>query len=137
MRSFIVHTSKMKSFLQFLLIANGLAAIYVGGALLYTPDGSSLGMSMDLLSYAPFTDFFFPGLFLFIVLGLGSLFIATIGMQKKWYYGRASRLQGIFLLLWLVIQILCIRTFSWVQVLMALIGILLLLIPGHIKGHKQ
>lgn len=126
----------MKSVLQFLLIFTGLTAIYGGGALLYTPDGSSLGMSLDLLSYAPFTDFFLPGLFLFTILGLGSLVIALTGMLKKWYYGRAARLQGVFLLLWLVIQILCIRTFSWLQVLMALIGILLLLLPGHIRRHE-
>jgi hypothetical protein len=126
----------MKSVLQFLLIFTGLSGMFGGGALLYTPDGSSLGMSLDLLAYAPFSDFFIPGLFLFTVLGLGSLLIAFSGLFRKWYYGRAARLQGIFLLLWLVIQILSIRTFSWLQVLMALIGIFLLLLPGHIKTHR-
>ncbi len=50
-----------------------LGAIPAGYSLIAEPDGSGLGMSLNLLSGSPFNDFFIPGLCLFIVNGIFNL----------------------------------------------------------------
>lgn len=129
--------NQMKALLQSILLFTSISSLFGGAQLLYRTDGSSLGMSTELLRYAPFEDFFIPGLFLFTVLGLGSLAIFISGIKQTWYYARATKMQGILLLLWLIIQIMSIRTFSWLQVLMALIAICLILIPSYLRKHRS
>jgi hypothetical protein len=126
----------MKFILQSILLFNGISALYGGAQLLLMPDGSGLGMSTDLLEYSPFEDFFVPGLFLFGIIGLGSIIVFISGALKIWIYGRASRMVGILMLLWLIIQILSIRTFSWLQVLIALFGLAMVLLPGYIRKYS-
>ena len=126
----------MKFFLQTILLITGISALFGGGQLMLMPDGSGLGMSMALLQYSPFEDFFVPGLFLFSVIGLGSIAVFITGALRVWFYGRASRMAGILILIWLIIQILSIRTFSWLQVLIALFGLSMILLPGYIRKYS-
>ena len=126
----------MKSILQSIILFTSISSLVGGGQLLYRTDGSTLGMSTELLRYSPFDDFLIPGLFLFIVFGFGSLAIFISGIKQTWYYARATKIQGILLLLWLIIQILNIRTFSWLQVLMALIALCLILMPGYLRKYR-
>lgn len=126
----------MKAILQTLLLLTGISSLFGGGHLLYKNDGSSLGMSTDLLMYSPFDDFMIPGLFLFVVFGIGSLAIFLSGIKHTWFYARVAKMQGILLLFWLVVQILSIRTFSWFQVLMALIALCLVLMPGYLRKYN-
>lgn len=123
----------MKSILQILIAFLSLNALAGGGLMLFMPDGSALGMSTDLLVYSPFKDFFIPGLFLFSVFGLGFALLFWAGMQNLPFYKTGIRLLAILLLVWLLIQILSIRTFSWLQVLIAFTAVCLIIIPGHLR----
>lgn len=99
-------------------------------------DGNGLSINMALLQYSPFEDFFVPGLFLFGVIGFGSVAVFITGVLRIWFYGRASKMLGILILLWLIIQILSIRTFSWLQVVSALFGLAMILLPRHIRKYS-
>ncbi len=126
----------MKFFLQTILLITGISALFGGGQLMLIRDGNGLGISMALLQYSPFKDFFVPGLFLFGVIGMGSVTVFITGALRMWFYGRASKMLGIFILLWLIIQILSIRTFSWLQVVIALFGLAMILLPRHIRKYS-
>ena len=55
----------------FLMAFLAISAIGGGGALFISPSGKLLGgMPLSLLKNSPFKDFFYPGLILFLVLGI-------------------------------------------------------------------
>jgi hypothetical protein len=116
---------RLKKFTLIVLLFNGFSAIYGGLSLVLDPSGASLGMSTDLLQTGPFRDFLIPGLFLFNVIGQFSLLIAVMLIFNTRYSAFLVTLEGSILLVWLVIQIVMIQTFSWMQVIMGIIGILL------------
>lgn len=126
-------TDQMKSILQSLIAFLSLNALAGGGLMLFKPDGSALGMSTDLLAYSPFKDFFIPGLFLFGVFGVGFAILFWAGIRNFPFYKTGIRVLAVLLLVWLLIQILSIRTFSWLQVLIAFTAVCLIIIPGHLR----
>ena len=66
----------------------GISAIGGGGALIISPSGKLLGgLPLSLLDNSPFNDFLFPGLILFLVLGILSCFTVYALIKKtknKW-----------------------------------------------------
>lgn len=123
----------MKTILQTLIAFISLNSIAGGGLMLFKPDGSALGMSTNLLVYSPFKDFFIPGLFLFGVFGVGFGLLFWAGIRNLGFYKMGIRILAVLLLVWLLIQILSIRTFSWLQVLIALMAVCLIILPGHLR----
>lgn len=119
---------RLKKFTLFVLLINGFSAIYGGLSLVLDPSGSSLGMSTDLLKTSPFENFLIPGLFLFNMIGQFSLLIAALLLFNARYSALLVTLEGSILLVWLVIQIIMIQTFSWMQVIMGIIGFTLVLL---------
>jgi len=75
-----------RSFSSYLLIAlvffQIISAIPAGLSLIFDPSGGSLGHSKEILQHSPFSDFLFPGLFLFVLLGLIPVLI-FYGLIKK------------------------------------------------------
>jgi hypothetical protein len=126
-----------------------IGALYGGGLLLLNPDGSSLGMDPEWLSQLPFKSFLIPGLILFSLFGIGSLF-TTVGLILKpmWRWANClniypkmhwawtySLFTGIILIIWIVVQQFVIQ-FFWLQPIMILTGLLIMviiLIPAVIK----
>jgi hypothetical protein len=67
----------------FLLAFLGLSAIGGGGALIISPSGKLLGgLPLSILQNSPFTNFFIPGIILFVVLGLFPT-ILIFALRKK------------------------------------------------------
>ena len=62
-------------FLIILLFLLGIGAIFGGGILIISPSGDLLGMPVSVLDNSPFTDFLFPGIILFSVLGLAPVLL--------------------------------------------------------------
>ena len=56
----------IKIILVFLLAINGITATYGSLNLMAYPDGSALGLPMELLSKTPFESYFLPGLILLV-----------------------------------------------------------------------
>jgi len=119
-----------------LLTLNSFGALFGGLFLMGSPDGSSIGLSLELLRETPFQNFFIPGLILFCFNGLFSLLV-LIALLFNWR--KASLLliaQGIVLIGWIVIQIYLIQTIFFLHYLFGAIGIVIVAI-GFIKVQSE
>ena len=131
----------MKSFLStiasVLLLFNGFGALYGGWNLITHPDGSTLGMSVDVLAHSPFHDFLIPGIVLFISNGISSI-AAFIGFMNKprklvWLVWA----QGIILLGWLIVQLVMIETLHPLQFILGAVGVALLWLGREIADKDN
>jgi hypothetical protein len=131
----------MKQFIRFSIITilffTSVSALFGGGALLLSPNGDFLQMSPKLLSGSPFKDFFIPGLALFIMLGLSSLIIASIALALRRNFPLLIIYQGIVVIIFLVVEIVSIKTFDALQVVYALDGLALLLLGVVARAEKM
>ena len=131
----------MKSFLStiasVLLLFNGLSALYGGWSLISKPDGSSLGMSVSVLTSNPFHDFLIPGIVLFISNGIFSI-VAFIGfLVKPRKLAWLVSVQGVILLIWLLVQIIMIHTLHPLQFILGAVGASLIYLGREVAATKK
>lgn len=119
-----------------LLAVVGTAALYGGVLLIADPTGWKIGFSTSILKHSPFTDFFFPGVILFLVLGLGCLTVCALVLMRMRHSPIWISLSGFALTSWISVQMLLLRDVNFIQILFALIGILLIII-GILERHKE
>lgn len=99
-----------------------LGGLVGGFQLIKKPDGSGLGMTNTLLKRSPVNNFFWPGIFLIIVMCLWpAVNIIGIASNQSWVSYSIFTL-GIICIGWIFYQCWIIRTFSWFQPLVSLIG---------------
>ena len=93
-------------------------ALYGGGSLIVTPDGSLLGLSKDWLTGTPFHSFLFPGTILFVFVGVlplltifgllrksDSLLLDALNIYPDKYWSWSYSLYtGIIALIWIISQ---------------------------------
>jgi len=108
-----------------LLLVNGISAVVAGAMLAYTPDGTSLEMPLSWLDHSPFSSYRIPGLILFSVIGLGSLVAAGVVMLQRKYTGRFPQVAGGALIVWIIVQMIMLRTVLPIQITFLIIGILI------------
>lgn len=139
--------------LCFLHLVIGISAFAGGGSLMWAPDGSLLGMNEGWLLHTPFSNYFIPGLFLFLFIGIlpmlvffGLIFqpdwkfyeLLNIYKQRHgaWAY---SLFSGIIIITWIIIQ-QAIASYFWLQPLIAAIGLLIIIItlmPAVIRYYTK
>lgn len=100
-----------------------LGALPVGYIMLIDPSGESNKLSVDILSNSPFSDFFIPGLVLFVVNGVGSLLAAVFSLGRKNAAARFGVLTGLLLIGWLLFQIYWIGFYPVQQLTFLGVGI--------------
>ena len=116
-----------------------VGALYGGYALLADVTGGILEIPQAWLAGTPFSDYLIPGLFLFVVFGIGSLVVMfalwarpNIGLfngltkltHEHWAWAATFAL-GVILVLWIVIQYLLLQRFHPLQALMAGLGVVI------------
>jgi len=101
----------------------GLGAVGGGLALVLEPDGSVLGIPVDILGNSPFSSFFIPGLVLLLVNGLGSLAGAVASFRRLRFAGEAGVVLGLFLVAWIVMQVYWLGGFHWAHGLYLVSGL--------------
>ena len=101
----------------------GVGAIPAGIAMIYNPSGSDLGMTVEMLINSPFTDFLIPGIFLLGINGIGSLIGALVSFLHYRYAGKIAIGLGIFLILWIFIQVYWLGL-HWLHILYFILGII-------------
>jgi hypothetical protein len=107
----------------FMLFFTGITASISGFMLMYDPSGKPLRMSVSLLAGSPFSSFFVPGIILFLVIGFSSIIIAFFVMNDHGYSTRLILFQGVVVIGWIVVQLILIRYFHYLQLLYLMIGI--------------
>jgi len=110
---------KLGIFLHFFV---GIGALAGGFGGLLHPD-APMGITPDVLHYGPFTNFFIPSLFLFLILGVGNIFLAIIAIRKKEYTALCSLFMGSVLSLWIIIQCLIMWSVAPIQAIFFVIGL--------------
>ena len=93
-----------KTSIVFLIIVC-LTAFGGGVAMVIDPTGGLMGMTVDRLHASPFPDYLFPGIFLFVVIGFGSLVTIIALLGRKKYAPALVMLCGGILMAWIAIQI--------------------------------
>src|SRR6056297_4036153 len=116
----------MKPIITLLIILHffvGIGALAGGYLGISDPTLSSMGAdASEMLKNAPFDDFFIPGLFLFIVIGLMNI-AAVITAFRKWeYQGYYSGFMGIVLMAWIVIQCYMLWVIHFLHITFFIIG---------------
>lgn len=102
----------------------GLGAVGGGLALVLEPNGSSLGIPLEILKSTPFSTFLVPGIVLLLVNGLGSLVGATASFKRYWCAGEIAIALGFFLAAWIMLQVFWFAGFHWLHALFLALGLL-------------
>lgn len=104
-----------------------LMAVNAFGGGYYAMSGAK-DIPVEWLKGSPFPDYFFPGLFLFLVIG-GSALIAAVAVFSRHRLARCAALFcGVTVLLWIIIQVIIIGYVSWMQPATAIAASLILLL---------
>ena len=121
-----------------LLFILASAALYGGVMFLIDPTGEKIDISQALLDNSPFSNYLVPGLILFLIFGLFSVYIILALIWKKNNFPSLLILQGILLILWLTIEIIVNTDFfhGLFHYPLYSMGILLILI-GIVVRHRQ
>lgn len=120
-----------------LLLFNGTGALFGGWSLISDPTGQDLQLPQNLLQHSPFPDFFIPGIVLFTSIGVFSL-IVFLWLIMRWKYDAILLIsEGILVTGWILIQIIMIRQFSYLQFIFAAIGLFFILAGFKFKGQTK
>jgi len=119
-----------------LLLFNGLTAVVAGAMLSYSPDGSLLEMPLAWLDHSPFRSYRIPGLILFTVIGLGSLVAATVVWQRRPHTGRFAQVAGMALVVWIVVQMIMLRSAVPIQITFLVVGIAIVWLGERLRRER-
>lgn len=100
-----------------------VGAIPAGLSMIFEPDGSGIGLPLQLLEGSPFTNFLFPGFFLLLVNGLLNVYGSFLSFRKNRKAGKIGLLLGILLTLWICVQIWITGLIHFLQPIFFVIGI--------------
>lgn len=114
-----------------------LGALGAGWLMLTHPSGSINGMSVEILADSPFSDFFIPGMVLFVVNGLGNLLGAFLAFNKKAAAGNVAILLGMLLIGWLGFQVFWIGFYPIIQSLYMFLGFSEMVLGYLITKNKE
>lgn len=108
----------------------GIGALFGGMLGITNPSGSLYGMpAAESLKNSPFNSYLIPGLFLFVVIGLGNLSVLFFSRYKNVYYSYISGFFGIILFMWIIIQCIMLLTIHILHIIFLIIGIIQIILP--------
>jgi len=100
-----------------------IGAIPAGLGFLIDTSGIVMGASTAMLANSPFETFLIPGLFLFLVNGIGNAAGSLLSFRNHRIAGNAGLLLGVILCLWILIQVYWIGLSSFLQPLFLVVGL--------------
>lgn len=105
----------------------GLGGVFGGIGFLMDVSGGAMGLSPDLLARSPFSNFFIPGLFLLLAMGVFPLTVAA-ALWRGWPYAWAGALLFSLTLIAFISIEFALIGFAWLQVIFGGVGAVLLLL---------
>lgn len=125
-----------------LLVFLSLNAVLPGWAMIADPSGAALSFPPGMLRNPIFPNYLIPGLFLFGVVGIGSMVVAILFLLKaNWAWAQSlnpirrmhwswtlTLAMGTVVMLWIVIQYFSITMISWLQPFVFALGLAIVLL---------
>ena len=106
----------------------GIGAVASGIGFILNPDGSNLGLSVELLKESPFNDFLIPGIALLSINGLGSMIGSFFSFRRHFLAGKLAMTLGFVMVIWISAQVYWINLISWLQPVFFVLGIIEILL---------
>lgn len=113
----------MRIFAGILILLHGIIAAICGIVLMRDVSGSEIGLQLSLLEHSPFVNYFYPGLILYTILGIGSFLTGICNLLKVRYYSWILMTIGSGIIIWIITQMIMIRLQFNLQYVIAAIGI--------------
>lgn len=128
--------------LSLCILFSAINALGGGFVLLSDVSGGAMQLPLDWLKGSPFANYFIPGLFLFVVFGVGGLIVlyalwgrpdvpVLSGLSRlthRHWAWTATLMLGLTLVLWILIQIVVIQQLHPLQFVMGTLGIVIALL---------
>ena len=129
--------SKDKKIIRFTLgtLLAFLALNAFGGGF-YGMSGAE-GVPLELLEGSPFSSYFIPSLFLFVVVGGSALFASLAVFANSRFARLASFTNVLIVFSWLTVQVLIIGYLSWLQPATASISLVILLLTWFLQKKMK
>lgn len=108
----------------------GVSAVYGGLSLVLDPTGGLLGMPFEWIQGTVFGNYLVPGLVLLGVLGIGSFIVAYGLLRRSLWAWPAGMALGVATFVWIVVQLVAIQRYFFLQPVIAAIGVLIVLLLG-------
>lgn len=119
-----------------LLLFNGISALFGGYVLIDDPTGGGMQMPVELMKTGPFKDYLIPGIYLFSVLGVGSLLALAMLIFNVRYHARAVFLEGIATIIWIVTQMIIVQDIVLLQIVYLSVGAVLVLCSVSFNSQR-
>jgi hypothetical protein len=131
-----------RNILLVLLAFLGIGAVFGGGVLIISPDGSLFGMPLSLLENSPFGSFLIPGIILLTILGLMPI-CTIVALIKKPKSELAERINffsdmhwawtysiyiAFALIIWIQVEMTFLRAVHWSHSFYMFIGIAIIFV---------
>lgn len=117
----------MAYFLGIIQAFIGITAIGGGLRLVSNPNGLP-DFPIEWLINSPFSNYFFPGLVLLIIIGFGFVVSSTLNFLRKRYSSGIAALLGICLILYMIIEVWFVGLRNVLQPLYFILGVIVLII---------
>jgi hypothetical protein len=105
----------------------GVTAVAGGFRLVSNPSGT-LDAPIAWLSNSPFNNYFIPGLVLLIVIGFGNVLAGMVTVLRKRYAGSIAAVLGVFLILYMMIEVWFVGLRNFLQPLYFILGVIELIL---------
>ncbi|QUI24598.1 hypothetical protein HZI73_20830 [Vallitalea pronyensis] len=100
----------------------GIGAMAGGLGAILSPN-NPMGMTTEALKSSPFTNFLIPGIFLFVVIGMGNV-LSAIALYRFKYGSYVSNVMSWILVLWIIVQCIMLDAINILHVIYFVIGII-------------
>ena len=105
----------------------GITAIAGGLRLVSNPNGLP-DVPIEWLINSPFTNYFFPGLVLLIVIGFGYVVSGTVTFLRKGYSGGMAALLGMCLIIYMTVEVWFVGLRNFLQPLYFILSVIVLIL---------
>jgi CDP-diglyceride synthetase len=102
----------------------GVTAAAGGFGLVSDPSGAKMNISLEWLNNTPFVNYFIPGLVLLAVNGVGNVVASITTFVRNKYAPNLAAALGIFLVLYITIEVLTIGLRTPLQPLYFILGLI-------------
>ncbi len=106
-----------------LALFTAAGAIPVGLQLVTDTTGASIGFPAGWIEATPFGSYLIPGLYLLLVNGVGMLMLAGLIVVRHWTAPWLTGVLGSGLVIWILVQLVVMPEFSFLQAIFGAIGI--------------